>query len=400
MESKSSEKDRQVSISEWFGLRKDRDNYILNPRDCPEDASFYARRTRSLDIDEQITSLEVDLGAKLAPKKLYWGPYGGGKTHTLFKVLKELGDRVDIHSVFVECPTLKSTSTFTVLYEKTMNQMGMDFVLSLFRDALNHVARKTGITNPEEAVKMLSSLLGDEDLGRAVYQLTQPSSSFDPMWLWRWLTASGISPKDKVELRVTGDLKTADPEKLANILLTIGKLLNEFKNETLVLVFDELDRARNLSRDPIVTFSTAFTTLTDPNQKYVSVFLATSADRITEVPGIISAAVKSRLTPENQCEIPPMVSDDLETFIEDLIGYTRPKDLKLESLLQRAMSQTKEQVVADLYPFTKEAIEALRVKLGKSIVPREICFIMSRAASYAKNIMKLNVITKKAIENS
>jgi hypothetical protein len=64
------------------------------------------------------------------------------------------------------------------------------------------------------------------------------------------------------------------------------------------------------------------------------------------------------------------------------------------------MSQTKEQVVADLYPFTKEAIEALRVKLGKSIVPREICFIMSRAASYAKNIMKLNVITKKAIENS
>jgi hypothetical protein len=280
-----------------------------------------------------------------------------------------------------------------------MNQMGMDFVLDLFRGALNHVARKTGIANPEELVKMLSSLLGDEDLARAVYQLTQPSSSFDPMWLWRWLTASGISSKDRVELRVTGDLKTADPEKLANILLTIGKLLNDLKNETLVLVFDELDRAKNLSRDAIVTFSTAFTTLTDPNQKYVSVFFGISADRLTEVPGIISAPVKSRLI-ENQCEIPPMVSDDLETFVKDLIGHVRQKDLKLESLLQKSRSQTKEQVVADLYPFTKEAIEALRVKLTKRIVPRDICIIMSRAASYAKNIMKLNIITQKAIENA
>jgi len=396
--SKSSDKDKSVSISEWFGLR--RDNYILNPRDCPEDASFYAKRTCSLDIDEQITSLEVDLGAKLAPKKLYWGPYGGGKTHTLFKVLKELGDRVDIHPVFVECPYLKGTSTFTVLYEKTMNQLGMDFVLNLFRESLNHVARKTGITNPEEAVKMLSSLLGEEDLGRAVYQLTQPSSSFDPMWLWRWLTASGISAKDRVELRVTADLKTADPEKLANILLTIGRLLNEFKNETLVLVFDELDRAKALSRDSIGTFSTAFTTLTDPSQTYVSVFLATSANRIADVPGIISEAVRSRLTRENVKEIPPMVSEDVEPFIKDIIGYNRPNGLKLDSLLQKARSQTKEQVVEDLYPFTKDALDAIKVKLEKSIVPREICLIMSRAASYAKNIMKLSTITKKAIEDS
>lgn len=398
MEGESSKKNKQVSISEWFGLR--RDNYILDPREYPEDASFYARRSRSLNIDEQITRLEVDLGAKLAPKKVYWGPYGGGKTHTLYKILKELGDRIDIHTVFVECPTLKSTSTFAVLYEKTMNQMGMDFVLDLFREALNDVARKTGITNPEEAVKKLSSLLRDEDLARAVYQLTQPSSSFDPMWLWRWLTASGISSKDKVELRVTADLKTADPEKLANILLTIGKLLNSFRNETLVLVFDELDRASPLGRDPIGTFSTAFTTLTDLSQADVSVFLATSANRISDVPGIISAPVKSRIGSEDLKEIPPMVSDDVEPFIKDVIAYNRPKDLKLENFIQKAKSQTKEQVVMDLYPFTKEAIEAIKVKLGKSITPRDICRIMSRSASHAKNIMKLYIITKKAVEDS
>lgn len=152
---------RQISISEWFGLN--RENYILNPRECPEDAAFYARRVRSLNIDEQISRLEVDLEAKLTPKKIYWGPYGGGKTHTLYKILYELGERVDIHTVFVECPTLKSSSTFAVLYEKTMNQMGMDFVVTLLRDALNDVARKTGLSNPEEAVKKLCLLLGDDN---------------------------------------------------------------------------------------------------------------------------------------------------------------------------------------------------------------------------------------------
>lgn len=399
MECESSDQKKQISIAEWFGLRED--NYILNPKERPEDAAFYARRSVSLDIDEQIGRLEVDLGAKLAPKKVFWGPYGGGKTHTLYNMLKALGDRLDIHTVFVECPNLKSTSTFTVLYEKTMNQMGMDFVLSLFREALNDVARKTGFSNPEDSVKKLSLLLGDEDLGRAVYQLTQPTSSFDPMWLWRWLTASGISPKDKVELRVTSDLKTADPEKLANILLTIGKLLSKFKNETLVLVFDELDRAKPLGQDPIGTFSTAFTTLTDLNQTDVAVLLATSAVRIADVPGIISAPVKSRIGTDDLKEIPNMVTDDVEPFIKDLIVYNRPKDLKLERFIQKAKTQTNnEKVTADLYPFTEEAIEAIKVKLGRDIVPRNICRIMSRSASYAKNKMGLNIITKKAIENS
>ena len=398
MKSKNPNKVKQESISEWFGLC--RDNYILNPREYPEDASFYASRSTSLDIDEQITSLEVDLGAKLAPKKLYWGPYGGGKTHTLYKVLKELGDRLDIRAVFVECPTLKSTSTFTVLYEKTMNKMGMDFVLDLLREALNDVARKTGITNPEEAVKKLSLLLGDEDLSRAVYQLTQPSSSFDPMWLWRWLTASGISAKDKVGLRVTTDLKAAGPEKLANILVTIGKLLNDYRNETLVLIFDELDRARPLGRDPIGTFSTAFTTLTDLSQTVISVFLATSANRISDLPGIISAPVKSRLGSENLKDIPPMVSQELEPFMKDLIGYNRSKKVNLGPYIQKAKSQTNEQVDVDFYPFTKEAVGAIRVKLGRQILPRDICRVMSRSASYAKNKMNLKIVTKKAVENS
>src|SRR5438445_1218589 len=126
-------------MSEWFGLR--RPNFVLDPRGNPEDRKFYAKRPGSLDIQRQITSLELDLVASLSPKKLYYGPYGSGKTHTLYKVLYELEQRLPIHVAFVECPTLKKNSTFLELYSKTFEALGMDFVTSLLSDAMSQVVK-------------------------------------------------------------------------------------------------------------------------------------------------------------------------------------------------------------------------------------------------------------------
>ncbi len=386
-----------VGIGEWFGLR--RDNFILDPRNNPDDRAFYATRT-SVNIVGQITSLELDLGAKIAPKKLYWGPYGSGKTHTLYKVQKELGDRVEIYPVFVECPTVKRNSTFTLLYEKTLNEMGMDHVLKLFRSALNDVARKVGVGDPEEIVRKLSDMVHDEDLARAIYQLTQPQSYFDPMWLWRWVTASGISSKDKVQLRVTGDLKTADPEKLANILITLGALTKNYLNKTQVLVFDELDRARDLTPEAQATFSTAFTRLCDPNQTDVSIFLSNSADRLAQLPGIISSPVQSRLGAENIVEIPPMGSQEVDAFIRDLVTHARNPRVNTKEFIKKAKVNVTEDLPEDFFPFSKQSIDAIKVKLSKNIVPREIGRVMSRSASYAKTILKQKAIVTKAVQNS
>ena len=90
------------TLSAWFGLK--RNNYVLDPRVNEEDALFYARRT-SVDIEKQITDLEISLGASLAPKKLYWGTSGGGKTHTIHKLLRELGDRLPIIQCWLTAQT-------------------------------------------------------------------------------------------------------------------------------------------------------------------------------------------------------------------------------------------------------------------------------------------------------
>ena len=84
------------NLQKAFGLKKP--NFILDPI---EDAEFYAPRT-GIDLTKLREDLETDLVTGRAPKWLFWGPYGSGKTHTLRKVMKELEKRTPLFPVFVE----------------------------------------------------------------------------------------------------------------------------------------------------------------------------------------------------------------------------------------------------------------------------------------------------------
>ncbi len=384
------------SIGEWFGLR--RDNFVLKPKENHDDRKFYASRPGSVNIQSQITGLEVRLEAKLSPKRLYWGPYGSGKTHTLYKVLealKSLG--LDIHVAFVECPALKKTSTFTELYNRAMNHIGMEFVISLLKDVMNSTVKEVGFAEAEIVQRKIMEIMGDEDLGRATYSFVTAGPQFDPMILWRWITASDISTAERDKMRVTDDLRAADPERLANILITLGRLLREHKNKTLVLVFDELDRTKDIgSLDAQVTFSTAFTRLTDPSQDFVAVFLAASASRIQELPEIISQPVQNRLGKKDIVVIPSMTSDDVEPFIKDIIAYLASDKLDISKRIKEAKTETEETIEKEVYPFTKEAIDEIKSACGQIITPRDITRFMSDGASFAK-LRGKQIITKKDV---
>ena len=98
-------------ISQRYGLQ--RENFILDPL---KDTGCFARD----DIDTRVIaeSLDIDLVTKLAPKRLVWGPYGGGKTHTLMRTMQELKQLTPIHSVRIECPDLSKKSRFHDLYRE------------------------------------------------------------------------------------------------------------------------------------------------------------------------------------------------------------------------------------------------------------------------------------------
>lgn len=382
-------------LREWFGLR--RDNYFLDPRNTPEDRQFFASRPTSLNIQQQITSLELDLEAALAPKKLYWGPYGSGKTHTLYKALYELDQRLPIRVAFVECPVMKKNSTFVELYSKTLEELGMEFIHELISETLNRVVQQTGFRSPRDVEAKLIETMGDEDLGRATYRTV--TQQLDPIVIWRWITATGVSSRERDDLRVRDDLSTVDPTRLVGIIITIGKLLKTIKNTSLVLVFDELDRTRGLNPDAATTFSTAFTRLTEPGQTNAAVFFSLSASRIDDLPEILTEPVRSRMGRENLVEIPGMNPDDVLPFVQGVVGYIRDPSVDVTARVREYSKETSEQLTEYLYPLTKEAVEAIKTACGQLIVPRDICRLMSRGAAYAK-LRGKHVVTSKDIESA
>ena len=116
-------------VAEWFGLK--RPNFILDPN---KDADFYAPRT-GVDIPKLIEGIQVNLVTERPPKRFFWGIYGGGKTHTLFHISRQLEKLLDIYPVYVECPSVPKKSTFIHLYhDGIMASMGQDFVLEMFKD--------------------------------------------------------------------------------------------------------------------------------------------------------------------------------------------------------------------------------------------------------------------------
>ena len=120
----------ETLLEEAYGLG--RPNFILDPA---ADWRCFARR--DINVGSIVEGLQVDLVTRLAPKRLMWGPYGGGKTHTLYRALHELGELTPIHPVRVECPDLAKKSTFNDLYrDGIMPVLGEDAVVGLFERAI------------------------------------------------------------------------------------------------------------------------------------------------------------------------------------------------------------------------------------------------------------------------
>lgn len=252
----------ESTISERYGLR--RENFILDPL---KDTDCFAR----VDVDTRLLadSLDTDLVTKLAPKRLVWGPYGGGKTHTLMRTMKELDELTSVHYVRVECPDLSKKSRFHDLYrEGIMRELGQDFIIGLVDDAV----RSVGMARREEMMGRLKEKFDDEEIAKAAIRLIDPN--FDPLRLWRWLSGVSLSRADLDDLGQTQDLTQTEAARLADIVCMFGRLLKEMKGETLVLVLDEMERLRQIGPETIPTFVSGFTRLVDPNQKDVSVLRA------------------------------------------------------------------------------------------------------------------------------
>lgn len=362
-----------ASVGLAYGLR--RNNFILDPE---ADTDCFARD--DIHTTFLADSLDIDLVTGLAPKRLVWGLYGGGKTHTLMRTMSELGQLTEIHVVRVECPDLGKKSRFHDLYrEGIMREIGQAFVLELIRKAVERI----GIGPRKQMLATAKAIFGSEEFANAAIRVIDPN--FDEMRLWRWVAGVPLPRADLDDLGQTQDLTQAEAARLADIVITLGRLLRESENRTLVLVLDEMERLGSIGPDTVTTFISGFTRLVDPNQTNVSILIGASAvseDDLVEVFGH-HGPVASRLGREAKIEIPSLEDHAVDVFICGVIAYLRDPDADVDDLVSRAIDDTEETVTSDLFPFTEEAVLALKSHLSQIMTPREITILMTRALGRA-----------------
>jgi len=364
-----------MGIGERYGIG--RENFILDP---VADIECFARS--DIDTNAIAESLEIDLVTGLAPKRLVWGPYGGGKTHTLMRTMRELQRLTRIHPVRIECPDLSKKSRFHDLYrEGIMRGLGEDFVIGMIEDTVHSV----GLARREELVKKLVERFRDQEIAKAAIRIIDPN--FDPLRLWRWVSGVPMSRQDLDDLGQTQDLTEAEAARLADIICMLGRLHRELKNETLVLVLDEMERLRSIGLETITTFVTGFTRLVDPSQIWVSVLIGASAQVQEEMVEIFSLTannpVTTRIGADAQIEIMALEDPDVDRFIKGVIGYVRDPKADIAALMTTASAGCAETMSKDLFPFTEEAIDALKSHLTTLMTPREITMKMTRALGRA-----------------
>jgi len=376
-----------ASIKAWFGLQ--RPNYILDPI---KDVGWYAPRS-GIDIPSMVEELRISLVTERPPKKLFWGLYGGGKTHTLMAVTHELESIMAIRPVYVECPNVTKKSTFLELYhDGVLAALGQTLVLSLFERTVDQcfteAARAKGPRDREALLEKLNSALGDEELARAVASLLQPADN-RRLHFWRYISGVSVPSRELVELGVTEDLTQAEPSKLAQMIVVIGRVARSVEGKTLTLILDELDRLRWVGEEAASTFENAFRKLLDPNQKDIGVLMGCSASAIKELPLVFGQGDKergpvlSRMNSTDLIPVNPLDPADIKQFIAKLVGFVRDPAADAEAALRRAQDATKEHLSGTYFPFSDEAIDALESSLRQSMTPRELTLRMTHAVGRA-----------------
>ncbi|MBZ5512584.1 MAG: hypothetical protein LAN70_15640 [Acidobacteriia bacterium] len=371
------------TLGKGYGLR--RDNFILDPLldiDC-----FARDDIRTNDIAE---GLDIDLITGLAPKRLVWGPYGGGKTHTLMRTMKELSQLTNIEYRRIECPDLSKKSRFHDLYrEGIMRALGQDFILGILEDALHSV----GPARRDELLHRLKAKFGDEEIAKASIRIVDPN--FDLLRLWAWISGVAMGRQELADLGQTQDLTETEAARLADIICLFGRLLRELKGKTLVLILDEMERLRSIGPETIPTFESGFTRLVDPNQKAVSILVGASASLQSEMVDVFreNGPVTSRLGPDAQIEIPSLNDPDVNKFIGGVIQYLRDSECDLKSLMKNAAKDAGSEILSEEYfPFSEEAIDSIKSHLTTSMTPRDITLKMTRALGRAHRAQR-SVIT-------
>jgi hypothetical protein len=328
-------------MKDFFCL-KAREHFYIDPQ---QDANLYfGRHELESRLKEQIENSFLKVGV---PKIFMTGPYGSGKTHTLFHLkhfLSQATARPSVEVIYFDIGPMKAKTHYSQLHRSFLDRLSRDRVKQLVD---RFVSENVG-PNLETALK---AFFPTADIANAMRSLSFGATQSLPAW--KWLAGEKLSNEQHQVLNLTKNL--TEPGELIEVLFSVGKLIRQLEDRKIVYLVDEAEELDHVTNpDAAASFQWALRQLADNDNKNIGFVFAARAVGGEELPLILaSEAIKSRIGENNIIDIPHFGGvQDIKGFVLDLLA----------SLIDRQAAEKRMQEMAlstdiQSYPFTDSSLD-------------------------------------------
>lgn len=362
------------SFSNWFCLNN-RSNFTIDAQINHTDAQYYfGRHDTKVRLQKQVRRAFIDPGV---PKMMIYGPYGSGKTQTLFYLHHYLQNEVQAidsakpHLVYIPVE-MQERSKSANLHMQLMQALG--------KETVSGWVRKLFETSPNLDAA-LNQLTSDVNVAVALRELRAPGEA--SFAAWRWLTCQGLAAKDLSQLGLTADLSTSGSKDMAEALVAVGHLAKKV-NQVLIFLIDEMESLQNVrAGDAAESIHLYVRNLAEKKNSFVGFLIGFKADVPDDAPEILRRSdVMSRVGNQNFLDVPPLPAvSDVKTFMKELL-----KNLTDEEKVKARIAESGLDTEVGMFPFDSVAFEQLADYATQDItraLPRNIINAINECAIQA-----------------
>lgn len=336
-----------MDFKQWFCLNN-RDSFTIDAKINPADARFYFGRQQLEDrMRKQIARSFID---PQVPKVMVWGPYGCGKTQTLYflshwlRNSKPASCKQTPHVVHFEIE-VQSKSTSANWHLQNLEALGMQVVQNWVRKLFNQTSdfdnELVKLSNDPNITAAFGHLRGSGDL------------AFNA---WRWLCGQKLVTKDLQGIGVTRSLGEVGVGDLVAALLACGNLAKSV-GECLILFVDEMEELQNVREgDAAESWHQYIRKLSDNANSSVGFVIGFKADTRDDAPRVfLRGDVTSRIGVNNYIELETLAAPaNVKQFVEEMLQHLIDQSQATQRISEEGLPAT-----VTTYPFTDTAFELL-----------------------------------------
>lgn len=337
-----------MEFQEWFCL-KSRDSFTIDPKINFEDAKFYfGREEEKKRVQARLRRSFLDVGV---PKILLFGPYGSGKTQTLFFI---------DHSLKTSKPDTCELTPYTIMLDLEMRRKSdfrnwhLQLMEALSRDKVIKWLERIssiGAGFENELVEIFENDINMIESSKKL--LIGGEISF---LAWKWFCGYRLSARELESLRVTRNLGDIGVGDNVNLLIKLGKL-GRRNGESLIFLMDEGEQFGNVAdADAMSDLHDFLRKLSEKSNSVTGFILSFQAVTLEDMPGwFVKEDILGRIRRDNIIDISYLPAiKDVETFIKEMLAEFIDKEKADKRIKEKKLG-----VSLETYPFKADAFRLL-----------------------------------------